>query len=181
MSDDLVRVRTWSRREFVGAALTAAGALWLPRGGWGEEATPLSEEALSALAESPLVYVSPLRSDGSESRCHGEVWFVRASGGEDVLVVGSRDGWRARAVRRGLDQARLWVGDFGVWKRSERFRNGPSFLARASFETDVVARARALEAFGAKYSDEWGKWGPRFRNGLADGSRVLIRYQPASE
>ena len=37
---------------------------------------------------------------------------------------------------------------------------------------------RALEAFGAKYADEWGSWGPRFRDGLADGSRVLLRYRP---
>ena len=37
----------------------------------------------------------------------------------------------------------------------------------------------ALAAFGAKYPDEWDKWEPRFRKGLADGSRVLIRYRPS--
>lgn len=170
----------WSRREFLTLTLSAAGALWLPRAARGEgEAAGLAEPARAALAESPLVYVSPLRKDGSESRCHGEVWFVED--GSDFLVVTADDRWRAVAVRRGLDRARVWVGDFGVWTRSDRFRSGPRFLARASFESDAAARERALERFGAKYAREWGKWGPRFRKGLSDGSRVLLRYRPVPE
>lgn len=181
MSDHHTRVRVSSRREFLGLALTAAGVLWLPREVWGKDAVSLPGEVRQALAKSPLVYVAPLRSDGSESNCHAEVWFVLAPGGREVLVVTSRETWRARAVRAGLDRARLWVGDFGVWKKSDRFRSGPGFLARASFETGAGARRRALEAFGAKYEGEWEKWGPRFRNGLADGSRVLLRYRPTTK
>jgi hypothetical protein len=167
-----------TRRAFLACA--AAGAAWLawPRRAR-SEALALPDATRSALDASPLVYVSPLRKDGSESTCHGEVWFVRD--GADVLVVTAAERWKARSLLAGLDRARLWVGDFGVWTRAGgRFREGPSFLAKASFEKDAAARERALAAFGAKYPDEWGKWGSRFRGGLADGSRVLIRYGPVS-
>jgi hypothetical protein len=173
------RVDSWqgSRREFLGAALVAAGALCWPRRAGGEPGFRLPEATRASLAESPLVYVSPLQLDGSESHCHGEVWFV--PDGSDLLVVTARDRWKARAVRNGLRRTRLWVGDFGVWTQSERFKTGPSFLAEASFETGPEAIESALKAFGHKYTREWGKWEPRFRKGLADGSRVLIRYRPS--
>ena len=68
-----------------------------------------------------------------------------------------------------------------VWKPSrDKFRSGPSYVAQASIDKDRSAHARALKAFGIKYSDEWEKWGPRFTSGLASGERVLIRYTPAS-
>jgi hypothetical protein len=161
------------RMLLVGAALGAA-ALWLPRRALGDEA-PKPSPLQVALASSPLVYVSPLGKDGSESTCHGEVWFVTDRA--DVMVVTAADRWKARALAAGRDRARLWVGDFGVWTRSGgKFKSAPSFEAKASFEKDAAARARALEAFGRKYPAEWDQWGPRFREGLAEGSRVLIRY-----
>jgi hypothetical protein len=96
-------------------------------------------------------------------------------------VVTAADRWKAVAVGRGLDRARFWVGDFGRWKRSGgRYKTGPSFLAKAGFEKDASVAERALVAFGEKYPDEWGKWEPRFRKGLADGSRVLVRYRPTA-
>jgi hypothetical protein len=167
-----------TRRGFLAGA--AAGAVWLA---WPRlaraDAFSLPEGARTALRTSPLVYVSPLRKDGAESSCHGEVWFV--TDGADVLVVTAAERWKARSLAAGLDRARLWVGDFGVWSRSGgRFKSAPSFVARVAFEKDAAARERALASFGAKYPDEWGKWGPRFREGLADGSRVLIRYAPVS-
>ena len=162
-----------TRRRFLVGAAAGAAALWLPRRAFGDEAPGGALQA--ALAASPLVYVSPLKKDGSESTCHGEVWFVTDAG--DVLLVTAADRWKARAVSQGLSRARLWVGDFGVWTRSGgRFKSAPSFDAKASLEKDAAVHARALEAFGKKYPAEWDKWGPRFRDGLADGSRVLIRY-----
>jgi hypothetical protein len=168
-----------SRRSFLTALAAGAAATLLPqRALRAEEPLSLPEATRTALAESPLIYVSPLRSDGAESTCHGEIWFVQD--GADLLVATGHDGWRARAVRRGLDRARVWVGDFGQWKRSgERFKTGPTFLAKARFDADAEVVERTLQAFGKKYPAEWGKWEPRFRKGLADGSRVLIRYQPS--
>jgi len=107
-----------------------------------------------------------------------EVWFVQA--GTELLVVTASDRWKALAVGRGLDGARIWVGDFGRWKRSGgRFKTGPTFVAEARFDADASVMESALAAFGAKYPDERGKWEQGFRKGLADGSRVLIRYRPA--
>ena len=66
-----------------------------------------------------------------------------------------------------------------VWKSAEeRYRKAPSLVATASLESDEAAQARALAAFGKKYSGEWAKWGPRFEKGLASGKRVMIRYRP---
>jgi hypothetical protein len=168
-----------SRRSFLGAVTATTATLLLPRGGLGaDEAFALPDATRAALEKSPLIYLSPLRSDGAESTCHGEVWFVQD--GAELLVVTAGDRWKARAVRRGLDRARIWVGDFGQWKRSGgRFKTGPSFLAKARFDADASVIEHALAAFGAKYPEEWGKWEPRFRNGLTDGSRVLIRYRPS--
>ena len=168
-----------SRRSFLGASMATVAALLLPRGGLGaEEAFALPDAARAALGKSPLIYLSPLKTDGAESACHGEVWFVQD--GADLLVVTASDRWKARAVRRGLDRARIWVGDFGRWKRSRgRYKAGPTFLAKGRFDADTSVAERALASFGAKYPDEWEKWEPRFRKGLADGSRVLIRYRPS--
>ena len=174
-----------SRRRFIEAAGVATGMLLAPGLARTAEPSPLDAVARAALAESRLVYLSPLRSDGSESRCHAEVWFV--ADGDDVLVCTPDDRWRARAIARGLDRARLWVADFGPWsKAGDRYRTAPSFVARGErhLATGVAPAAsrsladRALESFGRKYADEWGKWGPRFRSGLEDGSRVLLRYRP---
>jgi hypothetical protein len=167
-----------SRRAFLAATAAGVAGLLLPRRAWGDPGAG-SDAMRAALGASPLVYVSPLKKDGAESTCHGEVWFV--PDGADVLVVTANDRWKARALGAGLDRARLWVGDYGVWTRSGgRFKSAPSFVAAASFEKDAAARERALGAFGKKYPREWDKWGPRFREGLADGSRVLIRYAPAA-
>jgi hypothetical protein len=164
------------RRRFMQAgALAAASLLWPLRGSAAESEDPLA----AAIAKSQLVYISPLRSSGAESACHGEVWFV--ADGKDVLVVTNPERWRAAAIASGLDQARLWVGDHGVWTRSAgRFKASPTFVAHATLEPDSRTHALALESFGQKYSAGWEKWGPRFESGLASGERVLIRYAPTS-
>ena len=168
-----------SRRSFL-HALTAAGAALLLSPGRlrADQAFALPGATRAALEKNRLIYLSPLRSDGTESECHGEVWYVRD--GAELLVVSAADRGKALAVRRGLDRARIWVGDFGQWKKSDgRFKTGPTFLVKARFDADTSVAERALGAFGVKYPDEWEKWEPRFRKGLADGSRVLIRYRPS--
>jgi len=163
------------RQLLLGGAASGALLLALPGRLWARDALPAALQA--ALRTSPLVYICPLQRDGSESRCHAEVWFV--PDGEDLLVTTPPERWRARALATGLVTARLWVGDHGRWDRSGgAFRAAPSTLARGSRDDDPKVRVRALALFGSKYAAEWGKWGPRFRKGLADGSRVLLRYRP---
>ena len=139
------------------------------------EATPTDK-----LETSPLVYLTPIKSNGEESRCKAEIWFSHHDG--DVFVVTPPGAWRARAVGKGLTKARLWVGDFGVWTQSDGvFRDAPEFMATASIEADADVHAKVLAAMGEKYAQTgWGRWGQRFKDGLVDGSRVMIRYAIAS-
>ena len=152
----------------VPAAVRAAA----PAGGLGE-----SGSLEAALAATDLIYLTPLKADGSESRCQSEIWFVADA--TDIYVVTAADAWRARAVKSGLHQARVWVGDLGTWTKTEgRYRTLPQIEATGESVTAPADHERVLELFGSKYSMSWLVWGPRFRNGLADGSRVMLRYRP---
>jgi len=161
------------RRRFVqGVALLASAPLLRAQ-------TELPAATRSALEESDVVYLTPLKSNGEESRCKAEIWFVAHQGG--IYVVTSAEAWRARAVRQGLNRARVWVGEFGAWtKANDAFRNAPTLEVSGQLVTESNQQSGVLDAMGAKYRLEWVVWGPRFRNGLADGTRVMIRYLPTA-
>ncbi len=131
-------------------------------------------ELATALTESNLVYLSPLKTNGALSSCQAEVWYVMM--GADMYVVTATDSWRATAPTKGLTKTKVWVGDRGVWKRAD-YQSLPATMANADLVADVTLQQKVLEVFGDKYSAEWGTWGPRFSNGLADGSRAMLRYQ----
>jgi hypothetical protein len=173
-----------SRRAFLRGAATLSGAVLLPANlARSRDAEfRVSQAAQAAIETSKLIYITPIRSDGKESSCHAEVWFHAEAA--DLLVVTKPELWRSQAVKRGLDRARIWVGDFGVWKRSHgAFRNAPSFLAQAEhISSDAEAVERTLKSMSIKYADEgWTTYGPQFKQGLASGSRVLLRYRPIAE
>ena len=162
-----------SRRTLLKTSAAAAALPLLPAIG---RAEPSWREAAEA---SPLIYLTPIQSNGAESRCQAEIWF--ASVGGAMYVVTAADAWRAEAIRQGLTGARIWVGDVGSWHGADgKWKALPSLSATASIETDAAVQGQVLEAMGGKYSDEWGTWGPRFRNGLADGSRVMLKYAPTA-
>jgi hypothetical protein len=175
-----------SRRGFLIAA--AGFALW-PWERSAAAASPLrlakegalSPDVTAALEKSEFVYVSPLKSDGTESRCHGEVWFAWIDGA--VVLTSASTTWKARAAAKGLPRARIWTGDHGRVKSSlgmanEEFRKGPSFDARVSVVKDAALVDRMLAVYDKKYPKEIGKWRDRMRAGNADGTRVLLRYTP---
>ena len=84
-------------------------------------------------------------------------------------------------MRQGLSGARIWVGDVGPWRDAGgKHKALPAVDARASLEADAAVHSQVLAVMGDKYSDEWDTWGPRFRNGLADGSRVMLKYEPTA-
>ena len=172
------------RRRFLGASAlaTASVALWPLRAfAHHQYLAALSQETRSALDQSDLVYVSPLRSNGEESSCHGEVWYGWLDGA--AVVITSAQTWKVRALERGLDGARIWVGDHGRWKRmlgrNEEFRKAPHFDAVASSVRDDALLDRLLALYEQKYPDEIGSWRDKMRSGYSDGSRRLIRYAPA--
>ena len=172
-----------SRRDFVRGAAALSGAVLLPASvSWPKDPEfRVSLDAQAAIEKSKLIYITPIKSDGNESACHAEVWFH--ADGADLLVVTKQELWRSQAVKRGLDRARIWVGDFGVWKRSKgAFRKAPTFLAQVEhISSDAEAVERTLKSMAVKYADEgWTTYGPLFKEGLADGSRVLLRYRPVA-
>ena len=176
--------RVISRRDFIRGAATLSGVVLLPANLARSRDAEfwVSKAAQAAIEKSKLIYITPIKSDGKESSCHAEVWFY--ADGADLLVVTKEELWRSQAVKRGLDRARIWVGDHGVWKRSnDAFRKAPSFLAQAEhLSSDAKAVERTLTGMGPKYTGEgWETYGPRFEKGLADGSRVLLRYRPIAE
>jgi hypothetical protein len=141
-------------------------------------AAAVVDGAQQALGKSDTIYITPLKKSGAESTCHAEVWFTYD--GSDIYVVTSSKAWRARAVSLGLP-ARMWIGEFGEWKDSkEAYRKAPQITATGALITDTAVQAQILERFGKKYYVQWVGWGPKFRSGLEDGSRVMLRYTPTS-
>jgi hypothetical protein len=132
--------------------------------------------AVAFLDKSALIYLTPLRTNGKESTCHGELWFVHYS--SEIFAVTQSDAWRAEALRRGLQRATIWIGEFGPWKKSKNYyRSAPRLIIEGQIETEAKVHEAVLASYAAKYADEWESWGPRFNKGLADGSRVMLRYK----
>ena len=174
-----------TRRRFLGEGVRlAGGVVWaalLPSLPARADSTSSASPSRAALLEtSGLVYVSPLHPDGRESHCHGEVWFGWLDGA--VVVITAESAWKARALAAGRDRARIWVGDHGRWKgwlwNNEKFRQAPSFDARAVRSDDADLLERLMTLYGEKYPAEIGDWEPGMREGFASGGHVLIRYLP---
>jgi hypothetical protein len=178
---DGAKIPDLTRREVLVAGATALASLaWVSPAFAADEGFRVSEATRAALGESSLLYVSPLHKNGSESSCHGEVWYF--VDGNAVVIATAADRWKVRAIRSGRDRARVWVGDHGpVWRAGKRYRDAPSFLARAEIDDDKAVFERLMQAFAERYADEWSKWKPRFDKGYADGSRLVVRYTPIEE
>jgi len=157
------------RRDLLKAGASAAMLSMVP---WQTQAA----DVRAGLMSSSLVYLSPIKPDGSLSSCQAEIWFVML--GTDLYVCTATSSWRAQAPRKGVTNTQFWVGDLGVWTRAN-YQSLPEVKGFASVETDEARVESALQLFGQKYASGWGTWGPRFRNGLKDGSRSMLRYQLA--
>jgi len=131
----------------------------------------------NAINSSSLIYLTPIQSNGKESRCQAEVWYVYDK--VDMYVCTSMKSWRAQAAAQGLDRARIWVGDLGAWKNTDGgYKALPQVDAQVSVVFDETLVQKALGLFGEKYPVEWVVYESRFRTGLVDGSRVMLRYRP---
>jgi len=138
---------------------------------------------IGLLEKSSFVYISPLLRNGKESSCHAELWYAWID--DSVVVTVARDRWKAIALEKGLNGARIWVGDHGRWKtmlggRNEEFLTAPNFYAKAERVEDKKMIEPLLTVYAKKYPNEIAKWRDRMRSGNADGSRIMIRYRPDS-
>ncbi|MEM1230791.1 MAG: hypothetical protein AAGI15_09660 [Pseudomonadota bacterium] len=170
------RQPVFSRRALLRRA--GAAALAVPATGASlAAAESATATAIRAAADTDLIYLANERADGALGRCQAEVWFVPLDG--EFVVVTDAKSWRVRQARREDSRVRIWVGDVGRWQNAKgAWRDLPSISANGRLDADPAFHEKALAAFGRKYPASWLLWGPRFRNGLADGSRLLLRYQP---
>ena len=143
----------------------------------------LAEDALPSelLAKSPFVYISPLRKDGGESKCHSEVWYGWIDGA--VVINTAPTTWKSRALAAGHDRARIWVGDHGRVKRmigtNDAFRSAPHFDAKVeSVKSGEALLERLLAVYAKKYPREIANWQNTMRDGYRSGQRLLLRYTP---
>ena len=125
----------------------------------------LSPEIKAALTNSTYVYIASTRKNGGLSK-PAEIWFLYRDGA--VYVGTPRTTFRARRIKAGRTQAKIWVGK----------ADGPAFMATGAIVNDAAAQQAMLEAYAKKYPDGWSKFEEKFRAGFKDGSRVLIKYTP---
>ena len=125
----------------------------------------LSPELQKALESSKFVYVQSTRQDGKLSKA-AEIWFMVHNGA--VWVVSPVTTYRVKRIQAGKTGAKVAIGK----------PDGPSFTAKSSLVKDAEANKALFEAFAKKYGDGWSSYEKQFKEGLADGSRTLVKYDP---
>ncbi|MCS6924932.1 MAG: hypothetical protein NZ578_03410 [Candidatus Binatia bacterium] len=126
----------------------------------------LSPELQQALDSSKYVYIQSERKDGSFGKA-AEIWFMPYQGA--VWVASPTTTHRVKRIQAGRTKAKIAIGT----------PDGPSFVARGSIVKDAEVNKVLFETFAKKYPDGWSSYEKSFRDGLANGSRVLIKYEPA--
>jgi hypothetical protein len=125
----------------------------------------LSPELQKALDSSKYVYIQSTRKDGSLGK-PAEIWFMHHNGA--VWVASPVTTHRVKRIQAGQTKAKVAIGK----------ADGPSFTAKGSIVKDPEANKALFEAFAKKYSDGWSSFEKQFRDGLTNGSRALIKYEP---
>ena len=128
--------------------------------------TPLSPELGKDLESSKYVYLQSERKDGSLGK-PAEIWFMFHNGA--VWVASPVTTHRVKRIQAGKTKAKVAVGK----------PDGPSFNATGTIVKDPEVNKVLFENFAKKYADGWSSYEQQFKSGLADGSRALIKYDPA--
>jgi hypothetical protein len=159
---------------------SAGVALW-PLIGAARSARAADALPNALLESSPFVYISPLRKDGGERKCHSEVCYGWIDGA--VVINTAPTTWKSRALAAGHDRARIWVGDHGRVKQmigtNDAFRGAPHFDAKVeSVKGGEALLERLLAVYEKKYPREIANWRDAMRDGYRSGQRLLLRYTP---
>ncbi len=152
---------THARHRRLAATLILAATVALPATG-----RALSSDLESQLKSSTYVYIASERKDHSFSK-PAEIWFMYHQGA--VWVASPPTTWRVRRIKAGRTKAKIAVGK----------PDGPTFTATGSLSKDTAVEDVMFRTYAEKYGERWKGYEKRFRDGLKDGSRVLIKYQPA--
>ncbi len=131
-----------------------------------QSAAEFSSELQQALDSSKYVYIQSERKSG-ELGSKAEIWFFKHDGA--VWVGTPKSTYRVRRIQAGRTKAKVWIGS----------RDGQSFEATGSLVKDDAVNEIMFKAFAEKYPDGWPQYEEGFRSGFADGSRTLVRYDPA--
>jgi hypothetical protein len=129
------------------------------------QGAPLSAEQQKSLENSKYVYIQSARKDGSLGKA-AEIWFFPYKGA--VWVCSPVTTRRVKRIQAGQTKAKVAIGK----------PDGPSFSAKGSLVKDPEVNKVMFEAFAKKYADGWSSYEKNFRDGLADGSRTLVKYDP---
>ena len=126
----------------------------------------LTPDLQKALDSSKYVYVQSARKDGTLGK-PAEIWFMPYNGA--VWVASPVTTYRVKRIQAGQTKAKIWIGK----------TDGSAFNAKGSIVTDPEVPKVMFESYAKKYSSEWSSYEKKFRDDLANGSRVLIKYEPA--
>lgn len=129
------------------------------------QSSSLSAEQQKALESSKYVYIQSTRADGSLGK-PAEIWFMYHDGA--VWVCSPMTTYRVKRIQAGNTGAQIAIGKAG----------GPSFKAKGSVVKDAEANKALFETFAKKYADGWSSYEKQFKEGLTDGSRTLVKYDP---
>lgn len=125
----------------------------------------LSPELQKALESSKYVYVQSTRQNGELSKA-AEIWFMYHEGA--VWVCTPTTTHRVKRIQAGKTGAKVAIGK----------PDGPSFTAKSSLVKDAEVNKALFETFAKKYADGWSSYEKQFKEGLANGSRTLVKYDP---
>ena len=114
------------------------------------------------------MYIASTRKDGKLGK-PAEIWFLYHNGA--VYVASPPTAWRVRRIKAGRTQAKIAGGK----------PDGPSFTATGAVVNEPDVQPIMFEAYAKKYPDGWKSFEDKVRNGLKDGSRVLIKYTPKDD
>ena len=129
-----------------------------------QQSTAFSTDQQKALDSAKYVYIQSTRKDGKLGK-PAEIWFFRHN--DAVWVCSPTTTYRVKRIKAGQTKAKIAIGK----------PDGPSFNAKGSIVKDPEVNKVMFESFAKKYSDGWSSYEKQFKDGLADGSRTLVKYE----
>jgi len=74
----------------------------------------------------------------------------------------------------------VWVGTPPTTWRVKRIKHHrpTAIFAVGSIVTDTKVADLLFETYAKKYPDRWPGYAQKFKDGIKDGSRVLVKYVP---